>query len=104
VAILYNKYSKLCNSNWAWAWLTPEGYNVGLSMVVIVTTLDCHGNLESMCYPGPGNTGHLNEYCYNYRGTLPAYTAMVDGTNVTQAYAYVYDHGGARVASAEVDL
>jgi hypothetical protein len=25
-------------------------------------------------------------------------------TNVTQACAYVYDHGGARVASAEVDL
>lgn len=106
VAILYNKYSKPCNSNWAWASLTPEGYNAGLSMVVIITTLDSHGNLESMCYPGPGNTGHLNEYCYNYnyRGTLPAYTDMVDGTHVTQAYAYVYGDGGALIASAEVDL
>lgn len=105
VAILYNKYSKPCNSNWAWAQLSPWAAN-DFSMVVVITTLDSHGNLESMCYPGPGNTGHLNEYCYNYNyeGTLPAYTDMVDGTHVTQAYCYVYDHGGALVASAEVDL
>jgi hypothetical protein len=106
VAVLYNKYSKPCNSNWAWAQLTPWAAN-DFSMVVFITTLDSHGNLESMCYPGPGNTGHLNEYCYNYNyaGKLPAYTDMVDGTHVTQAYCYVYDdHSGALVASAEVDL
>src|ERR1039457_6927309 len=48
-------------------------------------------------------TAHLVAGTYNYRGTLPAYTDMVDGTHVTQAYCYVYDHGGALFASAEVD-
>jgi hypothetical protein len=107
VAILYNKYSKSCNSNWAWAALTPEGRYAGLSMVLFITTSDSRGNLESMCYPGPSNTGNLNEYCYNYNytGTLPFYTDMVDGTHVTQAYLYIYDAStGALLTSAEVDL
>jgi hypothetical protein len=106
VAVLHNKYSKGCNSNWAWAALTSAGYNDGASLVVLITTTDSRGNLESMCYPGPNSTGALNEYCYEstYRGTAGAYTDMVDGTNVTQAYVYVYASDGALIASAEADL
>jgi hypothetical protein len=105
VAVLYNKYSKGCNANWAWAVLTPAGYDDGDSMIVVVTTTDSHGTSESMCYPGPNSTGKLNEYCYNstYRGAAGAYTDMVDGTNLTRAYAYVYDFNGKLVASGEED-
>ncbi len=106
VAELHNKYSKGCNSNWAWAVLSPEGYADGDRMVVLITTTDSRGHLESMCYPGPNSTGALNEYCYEstYQGTLGAYTDMVDGTNVTQAYVYVYARDGTTIiASAESD-
>jgi hypothetical protein len=105
LAVLHNKYAKGCNSNWAWAVLTSEGYADGDSFVVLITTTDSRGNLESMCYPGPDSTGALNEYCYEstYRGTAGAYTDMVDGTNVTQAYVYVYASDGSLVASAESD-
>jgi hypothetical protein len=105
LAILHNAYSRGCNSNWAWVSLTSAGYGEGDSVVVVITTLDSRGHLESMCYPGPNSTGALNEYCYEstYRGTAAAYTDMVDGTHVTQAYAYVYGYDGTLIASAEQD-
>ena len=106
VSVLNNNYSNDCTSNWASATLTQEGYNDGDTMAVIIESTDSQGNLESMCYPGPSNTGALNEYCYysNYSGTATAFTDMVDGTNVTQAFVYVYDFNGNLIASAESDM
>jgi hypothetical protein len=55
------------------------------------------GEFEFMCYPGPSNTGRLLETCTgHYPGVLPAYTDMVDGTNLTWANAYVY-HGSSLI-------
>ena len=105
VAVVQNHYSGDCHANWAWAALTQAGYDDGDTMVVIIEGIDRQGHLESMCYPGPSNTGAPNEYCYAnaYRGTLPAYTDMIDGINVTQAFVYVYDLNGKLIASAESD-
>lgn len=104
-AVVHNYYSKACNANWASAGFTQQGYNDGDSMAVVITTTDSQGHLESMCYPGPSNTGNLNEFCYNYnyRGTSPAYTDMVDGTNVTQAIAYIFDYQGNLAQVVEAD-
>ena len=95
-AIVMNRYSSGCNANWARAALTQKGYDAGDSMVIIVTTTDSKGHLESMCYPGPNGAGTLNEYCYyhDYASTSWAYTDMVDGTNNATASAYVYDSLG----------
>jgi hypothetical protein len=105
VAVVNNNYSSDCSSNWASATLTQQGYNDGDTMAVIIEATDSQGNLESMCYPGPSGTGALNEYCYQsaYRGTATAFTDMVDGTNVTQAFVYVYDFNGDLIARAESD-
>jgi len=94
---LWNRYSLNCNTNWARAKLSPLALVLGDSMEVKITTVDSKGKFEFMCYPGPSNTGRLLETCTgHYRGVLPAYTDMVDGTNLTWANAYVY-HGSSLI-------
>lgn len=105
-ANVMNRYSAGCNANWARGALTQQGYNDGDTMIIVVTTTDSRGNLESMCYPGLSNTGALHEYCYNYnyRGTGWAYTDMVDGTNTATATVYVYDFNGALIEKDSVSM
>jgi hypothetical protein len=59
---------------------------------VDVYTTDSLGKYEYMCYPGPGNTGSLTEYCSGatYDGSLWIYSDMVDGTNTATARVFVY--------------
>jgi hypothetical protein len=106
LATVWNRYSSGCNANWARAQLTTAAFNAGDSLIIIVTTTDSLSQSESMCYPGPSDTGALHEYCYlnqYYSGSGAAYTDMVDGTHVTQAFAYVYDSGFNLLASYEAD-
>ena len=73
--------------------LTSAGVNDHYWIVVDIYTTDSHGTNEYMCYPGPNNTGNLNEYCSGstYGGnTQWIYSDMVDGTNVTTARVFVY--------------
>ena len=105
-ATVWNRYSSGCNANWARAQLTSAAFNAGDSMLIVVTTTDSRSQSESMCYPGPSDTGQLNEYCYSgqyYSGSSAAYTDMVDGTHVAQAFAYVYDAGLNLIATYEAD-
>jgi hypothetical protein len=56
-----------------------------------------------LCYPGPGNTGDLTEYCTGtYGGGSVAYSDMVDGTNLATAYAYVYNAVGRLIATLSI--
>jgi hypothetical protein len=108
LASVVNWYSTGCNANWAQGWLSASAYAAGDSMIVYATTTDSHNPplSEYMCYPGPGNTGKLDEFCNGvYRGTSasPAYTDMVDGTNMTQAIVIVYDHAGNYITQYEAD-
>ena len=91
---LWNRYSASCNANWARAQLSPVALLLGDSMEVQVSTTDSHGSFEYMCYPGPSDTGQLQEYCTgHYGGSSAAYTDMVDGTNLATATAYVFSGG-----------
>jgi hypothetical protein len=89
---LWNRYSFNCNANWGRARLKPVALLLGDRMQVFISTTDSKGKFESMCYPGPSDTGHIEEDCTGaYRGSLPAYTDMVDGTNVAWATVLVYN-------------
>jgi hypothetical protein len=100
VATLWNRYSSNCNANWARVQLTSAGLSAGDSFIVSIQTTDSKGAGEFMCFPGPSNTGQMIEDCseIQYGGSLPAYTDMVDGTNLTTATLYVYDSSGAVIA------
>jgi hypothetical protein len=93
VAEVQNRYAGNCNSNWVRGALTSAGVSRGYWIVVDVSTVDSHGTSEYMCYPGPNNTGALNEYCSGstYGGnTTFIYSDMVDGTNTATARVFVY--------------
>jgi Protein of unknown function (DUF2690) len=97
LATVVNWYSTGCNANWAQAWLSPAAIAAGDKMTADIEAIDTQGNEEIMCYPGPGDTGNLMELCYDggyYSGSAPAYTDMVDGTNLTYAAVYVWDSSG----------
>src|SRR5450756_728184 len=85
--------------------LSPAAYAAGDKITMIIRTTDSHKNLEDMCYPGPSNTGQLYECGSSafYRGTAPAYTDMVDGTNETFAVVDVYSSGSRFLGSYEAD-
>jgi hypothetical protein len=105
-ATLWNRYSGGCNANWSRAQLTSAAINAGYKMYVLASTSDSHGNFEDMCWPGPDNNiGELVENCTNYPysgygGSSTAYSDMVDGTNTTFAYVFVYNSSGQEIASA----
>ncbi len=105
LATITNWYSEGCNANWAQASLTPAAYAAGDKLTMIIRTTDSKKNLEDMCYPGPGNTGQLYECGSSafYRGTAPAYTDMVDGTNKAYAVVDVYDSTSHFLGSYEAD-
>jgi hypothetical protein len=96
-ATVVNWYSTGCNANWAQAWLSSAAIARGYTMRVEITTMDSNkpSQHELMCYPSNlSNSGQKTEYCPPgdfYSGTGPAYTDMVDGTNVTTATVYVFD-------------
>lgn len=105
VAVVDNRYSAGCNANWARAHLTDAGLARGYRIQAEITTTDSHGTYEDMCYPGPSNTGALTEYCTGTYGgsTGWIYTDMVDGTNVTHAYVWVYTSSGVYRTGARAD-
>jgi hypothetical protein len=93
VATVQNRYAGNCNANWVRGQLTQAGVNDHYWIVVDIYTTDSHGTNEYMCYPGPNNTGNLNEYCSGstYGGnTQFIYSDMVDGTNTATARVFVY--------------
>lgn len=107
VVTAWNRYSYTCNANWARGQLTAAAVARGYLMQVQIGTWDTNGNWEAMCYPGPSNTGQLQENCYNYLygGSAPAYTDMVNGTNLTYATISVFDPTGQTVlVRAKVNL
>ena len=93
---LWLRQSVGCNSYWARAQLSAKAIADHYTMEVAVDSTDVKGQEEYMCYPGPGNTGDLREYCTgNYGGPLPAYTDMVDGSyTVALAIVYVFTPSG----------
>lgn len=89
----YSGGSSGCRANWARAHVTPAGLDYAAYAVVVITTTDSNGKQESMCYPGPSDTGKLNEYCYQNLYGL-GWTDMVDGSKVTEAELYLYSGPG----------
>lgn len=100
---LWDKYSSGCGTNWSVAVLTQDAVNHGYSIFVDVSTVDRNGAGEYMCYPGPSNTGALNEHCsgQHYSGTAYTWTDMVDGTNCTQGYVRLFDLQGQPIGFAD---
>ena len=105
-ATLWNRYSAGCNANWGRAQLTSAALNAGDTMYILASTSDSRGSFEDMCWPATDNSaGDLVESCTNYPnsgygGSSIAYCDMVDGTNATFAYVFVYNRSGQEVASA----
>ena len=105
LAIVQNRFSSNCKSNWARGALTQTGLNNGDGIQVIIETQDSQGHFEFMCFPGPNNTGALIENCSGalYRSTTFAFTDMVDGTNITEAFVDVFDRNGNFIQELEAD-
>jgi len=105
LAVVQNRFSQNCRSNWVRGELTQQGFNNGDSIIIFIQTTDSRGNFESQCYPGPNNTGHLIENCSGatYRSTSFAFSDMVDGTNVTAAILDVFDSSGNLIQQLETD-
>jgi hypothetical protein len=100
---LQNRYSSNCNANWARAELSASALGAYDTLEVAVTTSDSHGQTETMCYPGPSNTGNLIENCTgSFGGSGFAYTDMVDGTNLTTAEAIVLNSSGQQIDFLQV--
>lgn len=101
LATLVNWYGH-CNGNWSQGQLTSAGHSAGDSFIIDISTTDSRGNFEYMCYPGPNNTGALDEYCSGstYGGSAVAWTDMVDGTHITYSDIYVYNRSGTFLAQA----
>jgi hypothetical protein len=102
LAVLKNWYGH-CNANWSEGYLTSAGLAAHDSIIITIDTTDSRGDYEFMCYPGPDNTGALVENCSGatYGGSSTAWTDMVDGTNITQSFIYVY-HGSTLITEATV--
>jgi hypothetical protein len=106
LATVWNKYSVPCNTNWASAQLTTAAINDGYTLYDEVYTWDKNGTFESMCFPGPDNTGLNPEGCTNwprsgYCCSGYPYTDMVWGATTTYADVFVINSSGTIVASAE---
>jgi hypothetical protein len=102
VATVWNRYSLGCNANWARGQLTALGVSRHYTIQVRVWV---NAPYQSMCFPGPSNTGSSQENCYplpGYGGSSMVYTDMVDGSYKTYAAVNVYD-GNNLVASAVHD-
>lgn len=99
VAVIQNRYSSGCAANWARGWLTSTGVARGYKIYVEIDTTDSQGHQEDMCYPGPSNTGLLNEDCSSWPdggfggSTTAVFSDMSDGTHVTRAWVFVWSCG-----------
>ena len=82
---VYNYYSSWCIANW-----NLVSLSVNTSVQLIITTTDSKGHSEEVCFPN-NSCGTYEEYS---SGVFPAWTNMVDGTNVTSACAWVSANGG----------
>ena len=108
MATLWNRFSSNCKSNWGRAQLTPAALNLGYKAYVTISTQhDSHNFFESMCFPGPDNTGALTEGCIGYAtggfgGSSVFWSDMVDGTNLATAVVEVFDASGHSIATAAV--
>lgn len=112
LATVENRYSGGCVTNWGRAQLSAAGLQAGDSIVVDVYAQDRNGVNEYMCYPGPSNTGQLQENCNcpnlsfcpsgTYRGSSWAYTDMVDGDKLATARIFVYNSSGKWITQAEI--
>ena len=95
---------RACRTNWAVATLTQEAAHRRYSLFVDIRTQDSNGQYEIMCYPGPDNTGALQEPCdgRHFSGSGFPYTDMVDGTNCTNAYVRLFDAAGNAIGFGDV--
>ena len=75
IGVIYDYYSTFCNANWAEVTMYQDP---GRDVRIYITTTDANGRFEKQCEP---------TNCVDfYSGTsYPAWTNMVDGTNVTTA-------------------
>ena len=96
-ATVWNRYSKVCNANWARAQLTPAGIAAGYQFLLEAWTTDSKNNYEHMCEPWQNDSGSMNEPCTDLIniGFAPEYTSvwytdMLDGTHTTTASVVVY--------------
>jgi len=93
VVTVWNRYAANCNANWARAQLTTAAINAGYTMKVFADTTVAP--LQSMCFPGPSNTGQSTEACTgSYGGGSIVYTDMVDGTHWVIASASIFSATG----------
>ncbi len=101
---LWNRYSSGCRSNWARAQLSSAAVGAGYKLQIAIATKDSRGVNEYICYPGPSNTGLTYVACTSsYTGSSIIYGDMVDGTNLTQAFAEVFNSAGALIDIVEAD-
>jgi hypothetical protein len=103
LANLTNWYSNSCHTNWVAASLTQYSLDRGYKMYLKIQTTDTNGHIEYMCYPGPSDTGALQEWCSNYPysgygGPYLSWGDMVEGTNYTYGTVTVRDGSGNEVA------
>jgi hypothetical protein len=96
-----NVYSIPCKANWAEALsLTSYSISHGYGVYVSALTLkDSNGQQEWMCFPGQdiinGNGCNFTAIGgYTGSSGWPAYTDMVDGTNLAYAEVFVVDSSG----------
>ena len=99
VAWIQNRYSYGCNANWSRGQLTSVGIARGYKIYVDVSTTDSNNQTEWNWYPGPSNTGALQEWRTNwptggYGGSLIIFTDMVDGTHITYSTVWVHNSTG----------
>jgi hypothetical protein len=101
-AILWNRYSGNCDTNWGRAQLKTLALNDHFSMNVAIQTAD---GKEFMCVPGPSDTGQMNEYCNgSYGGPNISWTDMVDGQQLTTAYVYIYNALGHELTQFQLSV
>jgi hypothetical protein len=101
---LWNRYSYVCRSNWARAQLTPAAVAAGYKLQISIGTNDSRSVAEWVCYPAPSNTGSTYVPCNGYySGSSVIYGDMVDGTNLTSAWATIYTANGTWVETLQVD-
>ena len=101
-AILWNRYSGNCDTNWGRAQLKALALNDHFSMDVAIQTAD---KKEFMCVPGPSDTGQMNEYCNgSYGGPNISWTDMVDGSQLTTAFVYIYNALGRQLTQLQLQV
>ena len=79
-----NVYSVGCNANWTEGTLTGPGRNI----VILISSTDSQGKGVGNCFPHD-TAGICIQAGYNGATGWPAFSDMVDGTNVTKSVIQV---------------